>query len=64
MTFEAVLKTYTTREVSKILQLHEAKVRKLLNTGRLLGTRIDRLWRITPEAIQKFLEDNSNGRDS
>ena len=47
---------YTAREVSKIISVDLYTVHELLRRGRLAGFRIRTHWRITPEALEKFMK--------
>lgn len=57
-------RVYTVHEVARILQMHEETVRTLLRAGRLKGIKLGPHailpgrfeWRITDQALRRFLE--------
>jgi len=51
----------STKEVAKILGVHQKTVHQWLRTGKLTGTKISyRAWRIPRSALEDFIEQNSN----
>jgi excisionase family DNA binding protein len=44
----------TTDDVAAALRLNRATVQRLLNAGRLRGSRIGRAWRVPPSALEAF----------
>ena len=46
------MKYYTLAEVAKILRVHPNTVHRMINSGRLLAARIDRVYRIPESAIE------------
>lgn len=46
---------FTIEEVAKILKVSEETVRRLISNGELEARRVGRQYRITREAINKFL---------
>ena len=55
--------TYMTiRSVAKVTQCSESHLRRLLNSGRVDGIKIDNSWLTTPNAVMTYL-DSSGGRN-
>lgn len=52
MTTDPMLTVY---DVAHRLNCHESLVRRLLNTGKLVGSRIGKEWRIKPDDLEAFL---------
>lgn len=50
----------TVDEVSKALKLPRETIRKYLREGILEGSRIGKNWRIKRQALESFMNDNSN----
>lgn len=55
MNAESGLKSYTPREVAKILGVSVFTVQELLREGRLKGFKITSHWRISEDELQKFM---------
>ena len=51
-------KIMTVAQASEYLQLHTSTVLKLLNEGRLPGTKLGRLWRVLIGPVEQQMEDN------
>ena len=49
----------TLTETAEILRLHPETVRRLLQAGELPGVKLGKTWRVSPEALQRFLDDES-----
>jgi excisionase family DNA binding protein len=47
---------FTVEQVAEQLQVHTKTVYRLLDSGELKGIRVGRVWRITPEALNAFLQ--------
>ncbi|MFC1656442.1 helix-turn-helix domain-containing protein [Patescibacteria group bacterium] len=50
---------YTVSELAKLLQLHRNSIVKLINSKKLQGIKIGKLYRVTDQALENFL--NSSG---
>lgn len=50
-------KIYTPEQVAQMLQLHPLTVTKYIKKGKLQASRIGRIYRITEDAVQAFLEE-------
>ena len=48
----------TVRNISDILQVSRWKVYQLLRTDELVGFRVGRQWRVTPEAFTDYIKGN------
>jgi excisionase family DNA binding protein len=48
-------KSLTVEEVAERLNAHPSTVRELLNSGKLKGFQLVRQWRVTPEELEKFM---------
>jgi excisionase family DNA binding protein len=48
-------KTFTVEEVAEFLKVSEATVRRLIKTGQLEAVPVGNQYRITQEALDKFL---------
>lgn len=48
--------TYTVKEVAAKLGVHAATVRRLIASGRLEATKVDRAFRVTGEALAAFFK--------
>lgn len=51
-----VSRILTVREVSRILKINEAAVRRLIRDGELVASRVGRLWRVRLSEIERFLD--------
>jgi putative molybdopterin biosynthesis protein len=49
-------KVYTVEQVAEQLKVHPRTVYRLLDAGELKGIKVGRQWRITPEALNSFLQ--------
>ncbi len=47
---------YTVEEVAKLLRVSEATVRRLIKTGELEGFSVGNQYRITQEALDKYMK--------
>lgn len=47
-------KLLTVDEVSKIIQIHPMTIRLWLREGRIKGTRLGRVWRISEEQLEEI----------
>jgi excisionase family DNA binding protein len=47
-------KLLTVEEVSKIIQIHPMTIRLWLREGRIKGTRLGRVWRISEEQLEEI----------
>jgi len=45
---------YDVEELSRLLQVHEVTVRKLLRTGRLPGRKLAKRWYVSEDALKEF----------
>ena len=52
-------------EAAKLLALHPRTVRRLLDSGKLPGTRLGRKWRVSTAAVRRLIEgaDKPSGKD-
>lgn len=48
-------KTYTAKEVAKILKVHERTVLTLLQDKTLQGFKVGSVWRVTKPALEAFM---------
>jgi len=49
-------KLYTTKEVAKILKLHQITVNKFLILGRIKGIKIGNRWRVKESELRRFMD--------
>ena len=49
-------KVYTVEQVAEQLKVHMRTVYRLLEAGEIQGVKVGRQWRITPEALNAFLQ--------
>ncbi|MBU1445769.1 helix-turn-helix domain-containing protein [Patescibacteria group bacterium] len=49
----------TTEQVSQILQIHPFTVLKYIKSGKLKAIKLGRVWRISENDVDEFLEDRS-----
>jgi excisionase family DNA binding protein len=49
-------KVYTVEQVASQLKVHSRTVYRLLEAGEIRGVKVGRQWRITPEALNTFLQ--------
>lgn len=49
----------TVREVAQLLRVHQATIYRLLRAKRLPGFRIGYDWRLSREAVETWMKDNS-----
>lgn len=50
----------TVSDISKILYIGKNRVYELLETGKLKGFRIGRVWKIPKEALREYILTQSN----
>lgn len=60
------MKMLTPTQVAEVLSIRQPKVREWLNKGLLKGWKVGRIWRISEENLEEFIEDHMNhkGRNS
>lgn len=46
---------YTSSEVAEITKLDNETIRRYLAAGKIKGVKMGRVWRISEEALQKFM---------
>jgi excisionase family DNA binding protein len=51
---------YTTKEIAELFKVTEKTVRDTINKGHIEAYKFGKEWRISKEALQKFLEANRN----
>src|SRR5262245_30656303 len=51
----------TLTETARILRLHPETVRRLLATGKLPGRKLGKTWRVSPESLQRFMDNDQQG---
>lgn len=51
------LKVYTIKEVSEILRVSQMSVSRYIKAGKLKGSRLGRIYRITESDLKAFLND-------
>jgi len=52
-------KIYTVEEIASKLQLNEITIRRYLRSGKLVGVKLGKVWRITEDQLNDFLNENS-----
>ena len=55
-------KFYRIREVAEMLKLAKSTVRKYLANGKLTGSKIGRIWRISQDDIDAFIAATHSGQ--
>ena len=58
------MKTYTTRQLSEMLQLNLKTVRKYLNARKIESIRVGNTYRVTEQQLQKFLNKHTLRKSS
>jgi excisionase family DNA binding protein len=53
------MKTYTVKQVAKILHLNEEVVRRKLKSGEIKAFKIGRLWRISEKSLKEIIENEN-----
>lgn len=56
------MKIYTTQEVAELLSIKENTVREYIKRGELEASRLGRMYRISEEQVNDFLEKTSTKR--
>lgn len=54
------MKIYDLNEIAEILGVTKRTVYNYIKAKKLPASKIGKEWRVTPEQLQKFLDDNSN----
>lgn len=55
-----MLKYYTLEEISELIKIPIETIRQYLRSGKLVGSKIGRHWRVSEEQLKTFMEGNSN----
>jgi excisionase family DNA binding protein len=50
-------------QVAEVLQVHPQTVYNLLRRGKIRAAKVGRAWRIKPEAIDDYLEDQMHANE-
>lgn len=61
MVLEAV---YTPKQLAELLQVSEQVIADELKSGRLVGFRVGRQWRITESSVREYIKNNTACPDS
>lgn len=56
------MRTYTGREIAEILRIHPRSVARLIRRGELGGFKVGRMWRVTEQDLEKFIEERRANR--
>lgn len=56
MVLEAV---YTPKQLAELLQVSEQVIAEELKSGRLVGFRVGRQWRITESSVREYIKNNT-----
>lgn len=57
-----VERLYTPEQAAEILNTNERKVKNLLRSGEIVGTKVGREWRIHPGDLQDFINRNKTNK--
>lgn len=57
------LEYLSVEDVSKMLGITEKTVREFLRAGDLKASKLGRIWRIHPDDVKAFMENNSNQKE-
>lgn len=55
-----IMKMLTPTQVAEVLSIRQPKVREWLNKGLLKGWKVGRIWRISEENLEEFIENHMN----
>lgn len=55
-----MIKVYTPKEVAEMLQVTERTVYRWIDKGHLKAAKLGKLWRITEQALNEFLETGTD----
>ena len=53
------MKIYTVKSLALEFKVSELTIRRYLETGKLIGFKVGRVWRITQDSVDNFISENT-----
>ena len=53
------MKIYTVKGLALEFKVSELTIRRYLETGKLIGFKVGRVWRITQDSVDNFISENT-----